>query len=89
MEKGSFATLQSHQKWNCPKQNFQVGDVVLVQDYSMRNKWPMAKVIMTYPDKKGLVRSEQLQLGKSSGKEQTIFERPVNKLVLLVENKQC
>ena len=89
MEKGGFATLQSHQKWNCPKQNFQVGDVVLVQDYSMRNKWPMAKVIMTYPDKKGLVRSEQLQLGKSSGKEQTIFERPVNKLVLLVENKQC
>ena len=28
----------------------------------------------------------QLQLGKSSGKEQTIFERPVNKRVLLVEN---
>ena len=49
----------------------------------------MAKVIMTYPDKKGLVRSVQLQLGKSSGKEQAIFERPVNKLVLLVENKQC
>ena len=30
----------------------------------------------------------QLQLGKSSGKEQTIFERPVNKLVLLAENEK-
>ena len=49
----------------------------------------MAKVITTYPDKKGLVRSVQLQLGMSSGKERTRFERPVNKLVLLVENEQC
>ena len=49
----------------------------------------MARVITTYPDKKGIVQSVQLQLGKSSGKEQTIFERPVNKLVLLVENEKC
>ena len=54
----------------------------------MRNKWPMAKVVMTYPHKKGPVCSVQLQLGKSSGKEGTIFERPINKLVLLLENKQ-
>ena len=44
------------------------------------------KSYYTYPDKKGLVSSVQLQLGKSSGKEHTIFERPVNKRVLLVEN---
>ena len=31
----------------------------------------------------------QLQLGKSSGKERTIFERPLNKLELLVENEKC
>ena len=49
----------------------------------------MAKVITTYPDKKGLVWSVQLQLGKLSSKEWTIFERPVNKLVLLVENEKC
>ena len=62
---------------------------MLVQDDSIRNKWPMARVITTYPDKKGIVQSVQLQLGKSSGKEQTIFEGPVNKLVLLVENEKC
>ena len=55
----------------------------------MRNKWPMARVTTTSPDKKGIVRSVQLQLGKSSGKEQKILERPVNKLVLLVENEKC
>ena len=38
-----------------------VGDVVLVQDYSMRNKWPMAKVIMTYPDKKCAVATWQIK----------------------------
>ena len=37
-KKEVFATLQSHQKWNCPNRNFQVGDAVLVWDYSMRNK---------------------------------------------------
>ena len=61
---------------------------MLVWDDSMRNKWPMAKVVMTYPHKKGPVCSVQFQLGKSSGKEGTIFERPINKLVLLLENKQ-
>ena len=55
----------------------------------MRNKWPMAKVTMTYPDKKGLVRGVQLPLGKSSGEKRAIFERPVNKLVLLLENEKC
>ena len=88
-KKEVFATLQSRQKWNFPKRNFQVGDAVLVRDDSMRNKWPMAKVAMTYPDKKGLVRGVQLQLGKSSGEKRAIFERPVNKLVLLLENKKC
>ena len=44
-KKGTFSTLVSCQEWNCPKRNFQVGDVVLVGDDSMRNKSPMAKVI--------------------------------------------
>ena len=72
-----------------PKLNFQGGDVLLVQDDSMRNKRLMARVILTYPNKKGIVQSVQLQLGKSSGKERKIFERPVNKLALLVENEKC
>ena len=42
---------------------------MLVLGDSMRNKRPMARIIMTYPDKKEIVRSVQLQLGKSNGKE--------------------
>ena len=54
----------------------------------MRNKWQMARVITTYPNKKGIIRSVQLQLGKSSGQERTLLDRPVNKLVWLIENEK-
>ena len=85
-KKEAFATLQSHQKWNCPKRNFQAG-TLLVRDYLINNKWLMT-LITTYPDKKWLLPSVQLQLGKSSGKKRIIFGKTVNKLVLLVENEQ-
>ena len=60
-----------------------------MRDDSMRNKWQMARVITTYPDKKRIIRSVQLQLGKSSGKERALFDRLVNKLVWLIENEKC
>ena len=56
-KKEVFVTLQSRQKLNCKKQNFQVRDVVLVRDDMMRYKWLMARVITTYPDKKGIIQS--------------------------------
>ena len=65
-KKEVYATLQSHQKSNCPKQNFQTGDVVLVPDDCTRNKWAAVKVITTYPDKKEVARRVQLQLDRSS-----------------------
>ena len=49
---------------------------MLVRDHSMRNKWPMVRVITTYADKKGIVRSLQLQLGKEEN-------------LLLEENEKC
>ena len=85
-----FTTLQTKQKWNQTKQNFEVEGVVLGRDdVTTRNKWPMAKILETYSVKKGLVRSVQLVTGRtnSTNKETTFFDRPVNKLVLLVENE--
>ena len=85
-----FTTLQTKQKWNQTKQNFEVEGVVLGRDdVTTRNKWPMAKILETYSDKKGLVRSVQLVIGRtnSTNKETSIFDRPVKKLVLLVENE--
>ena len=73
--------LQARNKWIRPQRNFKVGDVVLLKEnQSPRNRWPMAKVIDTHPDDQGQVRS--VTVLTSNGSE---LERPVNKLVLLVE----
>ena len=65
-----------------------IGDIVLVRDDIIQNKWPMARILKTYSDEEGLVRSVHLVTGRinSSDKETSIFDQPVNKLVLLVEN---
>ena len=62
---------------------------MVLDDVPSRNKWPMARILKTYSDEKGLVRSVQLVIGRtnSTNKETSIFDRPVKKLVLLVENE--
>ena len=84
-----FATLQTRQKWNQTKRNFEVGDIVLVRDDVIRNKWPMARILKTCNDKERLAQGVQLVTGRtnSSDKETSIFDRLLNKLVLLVENE--
>ena len=71
-----FATLQTREKWNQTKQNFEVGDIVLVRDDVIRNKWSMARILKTYSDEEGLVLSVQLVTGRtnSSDKETSIFD---------------
>ena len=49
--------LQARNKWIRPRRNFQVGDVVLLKEnQSPRNRWPMAKVVATHPDDQSQVR---------------------------------
>ena len=73
--------LQSRQKWNREKRNFQEGDVVLLKDKDRaRNQWSMAKVMDTKADDHGLVRLVQLRMPNGSK-----LERPIDKLVLLLE----
>ena len=43
-------TLQLRQKWNNQKRNFKVVDVVLLREDSIRNKWPMARIVETELD---------------------------------------
>ena len=84
-----FATPQTKQKWNQTKQNFKVGDIVLESDDVIQNKLPMARILKTFSDEEGLVQSVQLVTGRtnSTNKETLVFDRPANKLVLLVENE--
>lgn len=79
-------TLQPRSKWNSPKRNLAVGDVVLLKDDNCpRSVWPMGRVISAESDKKGLVRTVHLKTQTSQ------LRRPVDKVVLLLakEEQSC
>ena len=84
-----FAKLQTRLKLNQIKQNFKVGNIVLVCDNITWSKWPIARILRTYSNEEGLVRNVQLvtQRTSSTSKETSVFEQPINKLILLVENE--
>ena len=65
------SATKKFQNWRCRP---------VERNQSPRNRWPMAKVIDTHPDDQGQVRS--VTVLTSNGSE---LERPVNKLVVLVE----
>ena len=79
-------SLQECQKWNHPKRNFEVGDIVLLKFDSSRNHWPMARIIEVEPDVKGHVRSVKLKCGDNQNSSEKILRRPISKIVLLLEN---
>ena len=70
--------LQERQKWLRPRRNFSVGDTVIIADeQSPRNLWPIGRVSEVYPDSSGFVRRVKVITKKST------LERPVTKLCLL------
>ena len=90
-------SLQERSKWTRPRRNMQVGDVVIVKDDNkVRNRWSLAWVIETYPNKAdGLVRSVKVAIGdadlSSTGKRihpPSVLERPIQKLVLLLPREE-
>jgi hypothetical protein len=70
--------LQKRQKWNTPKDNLKIGDIVLLVDNTVsRNCWPLGRVVCVLPNRDGLVRRVRV---KSKSSE---LERPIDKLILL------
>ena len=59
-------TVQVRQKWNNQMRNFKVADVVILREDSVRNKWPMARIVETEPDSYQVVRSVKLKLVDAS-----------------------
>ncbi|KAK7913477.1 hypothetical protein WMY93_013688 [Mugilogobius chulae] len=50
-----LSTMQQRQKWFKVRRNFEVGDLVVIVDpTSPRASWPLARVLETRPDSKGL-----------------------------------
>jgi len=79
-----LAELQSRQKWNATKRNFQIGDIILLKDDSItRNHWPMGKIVKLENDFEENVRSVEVRV--SSGDGVRILQRPISKLVLLLK----
>ena len=86
-QKEFIQSLQTWQKWNISKRNFQVGNVILLMEDIGRNKWPMARIVSTEPDSQGIVRIVQLKVTDTSNNNIKLFRRPISKIVLLVENE--
>jgi len=73
-----------------PKRNLTIGDVVIVQDEVPRNKWPLGMVMEISMNQEGLVCAVKVKLGsrnpqKGSSSKCSIVERPIQKVVLLME----
>ncbi|PIK34226.1 hypothetical protein BSL78_28949 [Apostichopus japonicus] len=50
--------LQKRHKWNVPKENVVIGDIVLLTDETIpRGKWPLARIITVFKSSDGKVRS--------------------------------
>ena len=72
-------TLQARTKWQGTKPNLQVGDIVIVKPKELfACRWPIAKIIQTYPGDDGLVRVALIQPATGEARK-----RPVTKLSLL------
>ncbi|MEE9353165.1 MAG: hypothetical protein V3U94_01940, partial [Candidatus Thorarchaeota archaeon] len=72
--------LNLRQKWHLPKRNLLPEDLVIISDDdAARSEWQLARVIEAKEDADGLVRKVKLRVRNS------VIERPVQKLVLLLE----
>ncbi|XP_063740638.1 uncharacterized protein LOC134865136 [Eleginops maclovinus] len=85
-------SITARQCWHGTKRNLQVGDVVMdAEDTLPRSKWRLGTVTEVIQGKDGLVRRAKILFGekelnhKGERTIRTSLERPVQKLVLLLE----
>ncbi|MGL5902568.1 MAG: hypothetical protein ACRCZO_07755, partial [Cetobacterium sp.] len=89
--------ISMRQKWHRIRRNLKVDDVVMIkEDLLPRNQWQLGRILETTVDSDGLVRIvkvrviERRLLGKHDSQLKfSIIERPVQKLVLLLESERC
>ena len=66
-------------KWHRPSRNLQVEDAVILQeDNLVRIKWPLGRIVTTYPGRDGLVRVVEVKTSHG------IYKRPTTKIALLL-----
>lgn len=90
-----LANIALRQRWHSPRRNVETGDVVILKEEGIpRNEWKLGRVTEVYTDKDGLVRKASVQIGNKSLNQKgqrvnntSILERPIHKLVVLLENR--
>ena len=76
-------TLQMWSKWNENTPEVFKGDIAIIKDDNQpRNDWLLAVVVETFPSEDGHVRKVKVRTGNGT---QNYLERPIHKLVVLVE----
>ena len=86
-------SLMLRQRWHTPKRNIQVGDVVIDSEETQpRSVWCLGRVSETITDTDGLVQRVKIALADRNLNQRgvrihkvSVVERPVHKLVLLLE----
>jgi len=72
--------LQERQKWQRPRRNAEVGDLVLlVEENVPRGKWPLGRIVSVTKGRDGQVRVVEVKSRSST------YTRPIQKLCLLEE----
>ncbi|XP_028408116.1 uncharacterized protein LOC114530710 [Dendronephthya gigantea] len=76
-------TLQARSKWQQPKRNLTPGDIVILKEENTpRNVWPLGLVVDTQPDSKGFVRTVIVRTKDAE------YRRPITKIVLLLAKEE-
>lgn len=92
--KNYLQILQLRHKWVHPRRNLREGDLVIVKDVNLpRCQWQIARVCTAYMDGDNQVRKVRLEVANANSvnaqgqrvQPATYLERPIQKLVLLLE----
>ncbi|GAA6067474.1 uncharacterized protein nek6 isoform X1, partial [Tachysurus ichikawai] len=90
-KKEYLLNISTHQKWHTPRRNLRINDVVIIrEDMLPRSQWQLGRVIETVKESDGLVRRVKVQVGgrkRDQPSKPTIIERPIQKLVVLLEEE--
>ncbi|KAL3968170.1 collagen beta-1,O-galactosyltransferase [Sarotherodon galilaeus] len=79
-------TLQLRRKWQESSPNIERGDVVLMKDdCTCRNDWPMALVTNTFPGSDGKVRKIEIRVVKDGVAK--VYLRPITEVVMVLKNQ--
>ena len=74
--------IRRFNKWHFPSRDFKIDDIVLLQDDKLvPTRWPLGRIIKTYPGKDSLVRVVDIKTSHG------VYKRPITKVALLLTNE--